>query len=1617
MQRTRRVCWSARFLTVIAAAAAVLAFQQAARAEAKVARIIVMDESGKPVPNAHVQLDDNSAALKRAPLSQVGKGEWLMHQVGSKVRLAVRDGATTRSVEVALPQDAGPVVNVVLHLENGSIRAEVAAPQVNPIKTGPLGNARFNALAAGEAPANDLCPGAIDLGSLPASVTADNLNATSNIVTPCGLFSGPFNEVWYSIVGDGSTLTASTCNDGTVIDDTKLSIFCADCDSPVCVTGNDDDASCAANDFLSTVSWCSEVGRTYLIAIGGFSGSTAEGAFELTVNNGAACNDPPVCAPPANDNCGGAIPVGPLPASVAGNNGGATSDIADGDECGVFSGPWNNVWYSFVGNGSTVTVSTCDAGTTHEDTKISIFCSDCDFPVCVTGNDDDATCASNDFLSTASFCSEPGRTYFVTVGGFADDTPPGDFVLNITGGAACANPPDCGAPTGACCQGTTCNATTTEADCALAGGTWHEGEACPGFVCPSCVGGDTCDDAQTIPGVPYSDVGNTCDCSDNYDEICPFDAPGSPEVVYSYTPAQDECVNITLCNGSAYDTKLYVYENVCGAYQSGTFFACNDDACPGFVSELENLFLTGGNTYYIVVDGYDGECGDYQIDISPCGPPCDVTCDPGSTPEGEPVCGDNYNDTFNTGCNSVDNPTFSPAVCNASVCGEGGTFLAEIPCTSDFDCPFPEICDLGFGICTGGPYEFRDTDWYRFTVGAPTQVTYTVEAEFPVLFGIVNNFGVDSCAGVTSFLVANSVDDCTEGTVTACLGAGTWYLLVAPADFTGVACGLEYEASLACEPCPTGACCLSTGACTPDVAEPDCAGTWQGPGTNCNPNLCPQPQPNDLCEDAVPVAVPSTTAGSTVLAGVDTGFPSPCGDATITSPGVWYTVTGTGNTITASLCNMATAFDTKLSVFCDDCVEPACVDGNDDFCGLQSEVTWCSESGRTYYILVHGFGGASGPFELNVSEDGIACGPAPSCEPPQLCPGIGECCEANGDIGCNDVTCCELICGIDPFCCGQDPVFGGFWDELCAEEAIELCEACEPAPPTGGCCVGLGCTILTAADCALQGGTYLGDNASCSGGGVGNPEVFVGNVNEDIPDNGGPGNAVTHAINVPDSLNVGDLNIDLDITHTWVGDLIVTVEHNATSVTIVDRIGFTGTGFGCNSNDLLVIVDDEGSGGPIEDNCGPSDTDPTPTSPPNYQPNNPLAAFIGMNAQGLWTITVSDNADFDTGTMNSWSLHVDQPGPNPCIPRGACCTGPNECTVLTVDDCATAGGVYLGDGTSCEALGATTVYQASPGIDIPDNGGDLNPASHTINVPDGYTLADVDVDFQTDHTWVGDLIITVEHNATSAIIVDRMGYTGSGFGCNSDGLDIILDDEGAGGAIEDNCGPSDASSTPSSPPNYSPNDPLSVFDGMSAAGAWTITVSDNADFDTGALLGWSLHLTATGPSPCAGQFGACCDGNTGLCTDDVLPSACVGDQREYFAGQTCAELDPACEQHRGACCDTLAGICTDNVLPGQCSGVTQIWSKGTPCSGVTCLPPTGACCVRSSGTCTENVSEAQCSSLGGEWSLGIACVDVTPPCEASGVIPTVSEWGLVILTLLMLAFSKVYFGRREEAAA
>jgi len=291
------------------------------------------------------------------------------------------------------------------------------------------------------------------------------------------------------------------------------------------------------------------------------------------------------------------------------------------------------------------------------------------------------------------------------------------------------------------------------------------------------VGGETIGSAVPI-SVPGASSGNTCDNADDYDEVCPFSGSTSGDEVYMVTGVDGQ-VTFDLCN-SGYDTKIYVY-----AGSAGNLIACNDDACNDpsgnpFRSIVTCVNLISVCTYYVVIDGYFGDCGEYNFSAyfsAGCPAVCDPEgCPPGAVAEGEPACGPNYVDSWNGGCNS--SPPVFTALGNAgctTVCGEGGNYNLN-------------------GL------SYRDTDWYSVNLPVACNVTATLCASFDSQLAVLD--GNAGCAGFT--IVCGSVFG-TPGATISCgptpLSGAIW-VFAATSAFSGVPCGSPYVLSVT-----TGACC------------------------------------------------------------------------------------------------------------------------------------------------------------------------------------------------------------------------------------------------------------------------------------------------------------------------------------------------------------------------------------------------------------------------------------------------------------------------------------------------------------------------------------------------------------------------------------------------------------------------------------------------------------------------------------------------------------------------------------------------------------------------------------------------------------------------------------------
>ncbi len=280
--------------------------------------------------------------------------------------------------------------------------------------------------------------------------------------------------------------------------------------------------------------------------------------------------------------------------------------------------------------------------------------------------------------------------------------------------------------------------------------------------------GDTIEDPFVIDDLPFGGSGDTCPFVNDYDACCPYTGSTSPDVVYSYQCQYTSPVIIDLC-ASQYDTKVFVYEN---EYVHGNHIACNDDypGCGpnGYRSWLMVEFYAG-NTYYIVVDGYTGDCGVYELYVQNfvhCAP-----CPGGAFIESEPPCIDPENDVHNGGCNS-DPPVFDylePSEDAIDFCGTSGTY-------------------------THSRSNWRDTDWFQIDLANESEITFRGVAQFSLRIGFID--GREGCEDVSAFYSYTDAAPCNEAELIEVLPAGIWWLWVGPVDFAGVPCGEPYACEL-----------------------------------------------------------------------------------------------------------------------------------------------------------------------------------------------------------------------------------------------------------------------------------------------------------------------------------------------------------------------------------------------------------------------------------------------------------------------------------------------------------------------------------------------------------------------------------------------------------------------------------------------------------------------------------------------------------------------------------------------------------------------------------------------------------------------------------------------------
>lgn len=204
-----------------------------------------------------------------------------------------------------------------------------------------------------------------------------------------------------------------------------------------------------------------------------------------------------------------------------------------------------------------------------------------------------------------------------------------------------------------------------------------------------------------------------------------------------------------------------------------------------------------------------------------------------------------------------------------------------------------------------------------------------------------------------------------------------------------------------------------------------------------------------------------------------------------------------------------------------------------------------------------------------------------------------------------------------------------------------------------------------------------------------NDFTYSSNASVDIPDNS-PVGAVS-VINVPDDLTVFGTTADVDITHTYSGDLVVKlVSAQGTQVTLQSNVGGS-------SDDIVRSFTSE--------------------------------SFNGEVATGDWTLHVEDTAAADTGTINTWSLTLSAIGEvSPQPPRAGFDVETQGLTVNFTDSSTDANNDItqwsweFGDGVTSSDQNPMHVYAASGNYDVvltvTDSEGNTSTSTQTVVVSD-----------------------------------------------------------------------------------------------------------------------------------------------------------------------------------------------------------------------------------------------------------------------------------------------------------
>ncbi|MEK6675037.1 MAG: IPTL-CTERM sorting domain-containing protein [Planctomycetota bacterium] len=468
--------------------------------------------------------------------------------------------------------------------------------------------------------------------------------------------------------------------------------------------------------------------------------------------------------------------------------------------------------------------------------------------------------------------------------------------------------------------------------------------------------------------------------------------------------------------------------------------------------------------------------------------------------------------------------------------------------------------------------------------------------------------------------------------------------------------------------------------------------------------------------------------------------------------------------------------------------------------------------------------------------------------------------------------------------------------------------------PTGACCNGAVCTIVTQADCLAGGGTYFGDDTLC-----------------DDTDLDGVANLCD---NCPSDPNPGQEDVDSD-----------------------------GVGNACDCGDGIVAPNEQCDGGgcctilctfvpnglTCRPSAGPCDVAEACTGASGDCPADGFADSSVLCRPSAGACDVADNC---SGLSADCPADVLAPSGQECRPSAGLCDVAESCTGSN-SACPTDG--FAPSGQECRAsAGDCDVAESctGSGANCPSN--QFAPSSQVCNPSAGPC--------------------DVAENCT-------------GFAANCPS-DLFAP---SSQVCRPSAGPCDVADNCTGNSAACPNDGFAPSSQVCRASAGDCDVAENCTGSGAACPGDGF---APSSQVCRGLQGPCdvaenCTGSGANCPNDA-----------YSSGNVCGPVQGICDVDE-VCDGSGPGCPVDGFLNGtECRASAGLCDPAESCDGAGRDCPadvTITACIDGDGCCP-----AGCNGLNDD--------DCTS-------IPTVSEWGLIVLALLLATGAKVYFGRRQSKLA